>query len=524
MNYKSLLFIALIILLNPCISFSQEKFNIEWGQSNIPRGDVNNIIGIDGNDFHVLYQRTQGAGLFLGNNNDFTISRVQDYKTVQPIKLKLRGDGRVSNLEGLMDFKESIFALSSSTSFSSKTNKLFYHLFPKNNMVGENEGIKIAEYEFKDVGNNRDIFQYNFSQDTSKLGVIFEIKGNRNSAAEFGYVILNDSMKSISAGNHILNYNTWQLDFIDHYVSNTGALYVIAKEYRKRNNSGSWDKFNRAFSQMKLFKVDKKEIKDLNINNESRSIKELKMAHTSDDGFICSGFYGLNQNDNVIGAFSLTLDANSDTLSKWSNHVFNTSIQNQMRTDSRAFIISSEVFKLQELNQTNDGGFVGTSEVNYTEEIQRNSANGAIQSEYHFNSNAILNYKIDSTGNITWCDFIPKIQYSVNDRGDFLSHAKYLKKDKMYFLFNDDDDNYTDDYSFDFPTNLYQMNANARRNVMAVVEVDLKTGAQTRYQIGDRKTFGTVLVPRVSQVDTKNGTLIIYGRTAREQFGRIAFH
>lgn len=524
MKSLNLFLLSLSILLNPWISSSQENYTIEWGPTNIPRGAINNIIGTDGNDFHILTQNRGRGRLLSGGSSDFTISRVSNYNSIEPVRLKLRGEGKPSDLEGVMDFNHSIFALSSNTSFSTKTNRLYYHFFPKFGMLGENDGVKIAEYAFRDGGNSRDIFQFDFSQDTSKIGVIYEIQGAQNDAAEFGYIVLNDSMRSLRSGSHILNYNTNQLDIVNHYVDNNGDIFVIAKEFRKRNNSATWDKYNRLFSQVKLFKVTQDSIIDLKINAGERRVHELKMMRDSTGNFLCTGFYSNSTSNAIIGAYAMTINNLTNEVTNWNVKVFDAEIINALRIDSRRYIIDSELYLLRELEQTSDGGFIGTTEVNYTEEFQRNGANGAVITDYYFNSNSILSYKINKDGIISWSTLTPKIQYSINDSGDYLSSIRYVKGNKIYYLFNDDDENYNDNYQFQNGFNINVMNANKKRNSMVVAEIDGSTGAQKRYSIGNRKTFGTVLVPYVSQRDDENGSLIIYGKTNKEKFGRIAFN
>jgi len=70
------------------------------------------------------------------------------------------------------------------------------------------------------------------------------------------------------------------------------------------------------------------------------------------------------------------------------------------------------------------------------------TSQGQTRSTNHYISKAIMIANITSDGEINWINHIPKHQHSINDGGMLNSFSYFIDKDRIKFLFSDNENNY----------------------------------------------------------------------------------
>jgi hypothetical protein len=87
-------------------------------------------------------------------------------------------------------------------------------------------------------------------------------------------------------------------------------------------------------------------------------------------------------------------------------------------------------------------------------------------------------------------------------------------------IFNDNSRNYNGLGDFTSENGVRSTNFNRRRNAVALVEIDLKSGNVTRKSIFNQKEINSMVLPKLFTVNRQNQELILYGVSGgRERFG-----
>jgi hypothetical protein len=131
-----------------------------------------------------------------------------------------------------------------------------------------------------------------------------------------------------------------------------------------------------------------------------------------------------------------------------------------------------------------------------------------------------LAFKIAVNNNFDWCKTIEKSQSSLNDNGPFSSYSNYIDNGKFCVIFNDNVKNYNSAGDFTSENGIRSTNFNRRRNAVALVEIDLKSGISTRRSIFNQKEINSMVLPKLFTLNRQNQELILYGVSGgRERFG-----
>mgnify|MGYP000660130260 FL=1 len=95
---------------------------------------------------------------------------------------------------------------------------------------------------------------------------------------------------------------------------------------------------------------------------------------------------------------------------------------------------------------------------------------------------------------------------------------------KLYFIFNDNINNYDEDGKFLNEDRLQVANYSKKKNVVALVELDLTSGEQIRSPFFDRTAIKALAMPKLFDVNYNKSELLIYTIYGRnEKFGRLKF-
>ena len=175
-------------------------------------------------------------------------------------------------------------------------------------------------------------------------------------------------------------------------------------------------------------------------------------------------------------------------------------------------------YTMRDVTFLNDGSILGTMEQYYVQ--VRSSVDGRVDQSsnmYYYYYNDIIAYKIDTAGAFSWVSKIEKDQVSVNDGGPYSSFESFVDNGKVYFIFNDNRQNYDEAGNFLNPERLHSANYSRRKNAVALTSIDLESGESTRTNFLERDVSNTLVVPKLFKVNYRTGELIIYSVAGRKE-------
>ena len=97
--------------------------------------------------------------------------------------------------------------------------------------------------------------------------------------------------------------------------------------------------------------------------------------------------------------------------------------------------------------------------------------------------------------------------------------------EKLCFTFNDNVKNYDEQGKFLDADKTYPANFGKKKNVVAIVEVDLEDGAISRKTFFDRQEITALAVPKMFHIDYKTNEMLLYAVYGKkERFGILKFN
>ena len=181
---------------------------------------------------------------------------------------------------------------------------------------------------------------------------------------------------------------------------------------------------------------------------------------------------------------------------------------------------------MRDLFLQKDGTFIGSIEQYYVyRRMNYDNRTGLSSTVYYYYYDDIIAFKLGLNGEFVWQKRIEKSQVSINDGGPFSSYSSFCDGEKIYFLFNDNSNNYGDDGQFSQEgERVYSSNLSMIRNVAASAEIDLLSGSMFRKTLFTRKDLKSLVLPKMFELDQKNCLLFLYAVNGlNERFGIIKF-
>jgi len=541
MRILSILLLAISCCAEPVlaqIGSHGDYFNLEWGDRNRFRGEVQRIVDVNHRSFTVIINRTNFFTALFPNSRRLIFREVGGLSTHSEGKIRLKGDGRNVVATDVIDLGPDLITIAQRSRFWSSKNELFYHKFNYKNPNAVIEGTKIISYFRPATPPHLKQLGLVSSEDITKAAAYYTIPVRQGDFPGFGYVLFDNARGEYEKNTQQIPYVNFQLEIYDQFVSNNGDLYALAKEYYRHNPSLPWSFMNRYFAKVRAFKAVDGKFQEFEINQPDYIIQEFKM-HTDENGnFICSGFYADDIWSGVRGVFVLELDRNTNEVVRSTKMPFTPEFlssgvaawERSWRDRFRANTARQQGlgdFKILEFRKTADGGFIGIAEhqdMQLRERVTGSEENQKVRIDQLYYYDDMIVYKISVDGKLEWARRIPKNQQSTNDEGYFLSAAHAVTNDRVFLLFNDSKRNYNDDGTygdaeFPFPAAMV-----GPWNVIGSVEIDLKTGEMKRRMLPGRSETRTTFVPKYSRFDVRSNEMIIYGKNnRRHRFGLVSF-
>lgn len=524
-----------------CIAFglqlsAQNNLKIQWGSREKYRGSTERIVNINNQNFTVVINRRGFLSFLAPNAQKLVLREVNNMNPAGEKKVQLRAGNRNLSASDVTGLGKDLITLSQRQRGISGQNEMFTHIFDPSNAGKRVEGNKIISYSNWGAPTHLKQLGLIQSEDFTKVAAYYTIPVRQGQFPGFGCVVYDQTGAKSAEFTTQLPYQTYQIDFYDAFLSNSGDFYALAREYYIMNQSQVWSPNNRTFAKLRAFKAIDGKFSEFEINQNGFIIHNMQMSTDEDGNFTCSGFYADDIYSGVRGVFLLVLDRKTNAVISVNKQPFtaefiNTGIaawEQNWRDRNRANMSRNQGlsdFRVLEFRKTADKGFVVIAENQSMELRARVTGTGDEQkityTEYYYRDDIIV-YKLDEKGTLLWVKRIAKNQQSIKDGGYYLSTAVGITSNKVYLFFNDNRRNYQEngDYitgQFPFAFNHPQLN-----HVIASVEVDLATGDFKRSSQPGANENKVVLVPNKCVFNWNANEFIFYGqRNNKHRFGHL---
>lgn len=514
-----------VLMLFGLFAFGQEP-TIEWSKFGNKSGSLIYILPTENNGFYTL--RWSGSRMF----GHYKATKIEGLEEVATAKMKLVADNSIANFEGARVINNNFVLLLS----DKKDNKnVFYMKTFDDTFVNKGKTVELAEYELANGGKGG-WFNIIQSEDKEFFAVIWEIPGKRNDHDVYGYKVFDKNINVIHDGEYPLPFSTKYANINKHHVSNNGDYYLVITELQDNEDSkflqGKYE-----FKSLHIFRINDDGLDDYELNVKGKRIEAIALSTNNEKIASITGLYGEKGEKGVTGIFYQQINLNTNEIVKegfkefdpefitegWSLRDLDRAERRQQRGKGDPKFYN---YRMREAVLTEDGSIIGTMEQYYIQISSYPGPNGAQSSNtYYYYYNDIIVYKINTEGQFEWLKKVRKYQVSTNDGGPYSSYQSFLHKDKLYFIFNDNIDNYDGVGDYIEGDNISVANFGKRKNCVAIASIDISTGAYARKTLFNRKEVTALAVPKLFEADYGKNEMIlytVYGR--KEKFGIMRFN
>ncbi|MDX1651859.1 MAG: hypothetical protein R3277_05170 [Brumimicrobium sp.] len=511
------------------------EFDLEWGPLFRASGNVESLVRTTDGEYYSLVNKTNFYNLFVDYKKRYYFESVVALEPGKRMKLKLTGEGRRTNLEDLTVIGDQIALVSKENYLGSKQTRIFYHLLKPNRYGLDSEGFLIGEFPLLSARSDMSYLGLRNDLNKSKAGFFFTSRTLNDDFLNYTFGILDQNGQLTSKKESSLPFSADELQVIDSYLSTAGDYFVLTRSIDEKDRYGEGWTAERHMD-IRVFKMVDGELNDLKINQSQYMLTEVNIISDKSENLIFSGLYSASPRGNVEGIFFIMTDQEGKLITR-EFHPFSSEflLSNNPSWSNRGLlhfdrsgraIEGVSDFKMHNLRQTSDGGYIAIAE--HFEIEERFSGSGTpgssnrIDTYYYYDD--LLIYKLDKNGALEWKKNVPKLQSSINDGGYYLSIVQALNDSTLFILFNDNVKNYDDMNYYLNLENVRSATFTARKNTIAMVEINLRTGTEERYSLLGKKEMSTVLVPGICRENPENNELFLYSRSGkRHRYGRLIF-
>ncbi|MFN5911019.1 MAG: hypothetical protein ACK45H_06775 [Bacteroidota bacterium] len=514
---REFLFYAIFII--PSLLFGQ-KANVQWGQLENSAGRMISVIPKDGNDFYAL--RWNGGALM----GSYKVSYHQELSQVSSGKLQMTVEKTMANFETVTYVAGKLVVFLSDRKEGRNT---LYMQEYGDDLAAKGEAQKVASYELE-KGHSKGFFEVIRSQDKQFFGVIWEIPGKKEERDIYGFKIYDSEMNLVSDGEYKLPYEGQLSTIHQHYLSNTGDYFISLAEYKEGDRKAQKSFSN--YKAMHIFQITSEGIEDFALNLEGKRVEAMSISSDNNKVFTITGIYGDEDRAGVSGLFFMRCDFNKREVIDEGFEKFGKDFITQDWTDRDREKAEKRESKgkgepqlynyvMRQTEVLQDGSIVGSLEQFYIREVTNyNPQMRTYTTTFYYYYNDIIAYKVGPDGGFEWLKKINKYQVSLNDGGPYSSYARFIDDGNLCLLFNDHVMNYDENGQFLNSDRTYAANFGKKKNVVAMVRIDLESGTTTRETFFDRTEITALAVPKLCNVDYRQGRVLLYAIYGKkERFG-----
>ena len=321
-----------------------------------------------------------------------------------------------------------------------------------------------------------------------------------------------------------------------HHITNQGDYILVVTEHKERNDrflGRNWENFK----ALHIYRITNDSLRSFNVNLEDKRIDDIMVSSNAQNQVVLTGLYGRGNRTGTEGIFTISLDLNADSVVSYKYVAFDKEILRESRTeqqmsryerrwDNRDDAPQIYSYKLRQIQTLADGSQLGFMEQYYERKYTNyDTRTGITTINFYYYYMDIVAFKIDKNGVYQWGKRIPKSQVSMNDMGPFSSFVACNNDQNAYLIFNDNKRNYDEIGVFNQKENsINGLSLSNRKNVVALVKIDLSNGNLERNVFFSRKELSAIVVPKLMHIDWRNKELLMYAINGnREKFGILSF-
>jgi len=506
-------------------AFSQ-GYDIEWGTMENGTGRMVSILPKAGKDFYAL--RWSG-GFLLGS---YKFSNHENFTVTATGKLEMKADGGMANFESAQVVGKKLFV------FLSDKKEGANHFFMQeygNDMLPKGPSKELADYELE-KGKSKGFFNSISSRDNEFFGVVWEIPGKKDEKDKYGFKIFDSELNEVSDGDYRLPYEGKLSTINQHYLSNTGDYFISVTEFEPAEEKKIFKNYLN-YKAMHILHITPDDLEDFTIDLEGKRVEAMTMNSDNDRIFTLTGIYGDQGKAGVTGLFYMranfdkqeVIDEGFEKFGKdfitqdWSDRQKEKAEKKEQKGKGEPQLYN---YVMRQTEVLKDGSVVGSLEQYYVVvNTYRDPKTGATTTTYTYYYNDIIAFKVGVDGGFDWLKKLNKYQVSTNDGGPYSSYARFVDDGKLCFIFNDHVKNYDEQGKFLNADKTYPANFGKKKNVVAIVEVDLEDGAISRKTFFDRQEITALAVPKMFHIDYKTNEMLLYAVYGKkERFGILKFN
>lgn len=493
--------------------------DIRWGELNRKQGSLLYLLSGGQNEFYAL--RWSGSRLF----GHYSVTKHTDFDQVNSAKIRLIADKSIANFEGASVVNDQFVVFLSDK--RDKKNHFYMQQFDEN--LEKIDGIvPLASYDL-DRNQKAGAFQFRDSPNGKYFGVIWEIPGKKDIKDTYGFKIFDREMNVINEGEYKLPFDPNLSEIHEHLISNTGDYFLCLSEFEPSENKTLFSS-KTEYKALHIYRInDDLGLQDFTLDLDGRPVVALAMSTGDNNTFTLTGIYSNTDQSGVAGVFYQKLNLDTEKVESegfqkfdeefitqdWSERSLKRAERRKRQGKGDPELFS---YTMRDVTFLEDGSIIGTMEQYYVQ-VRSNSDGRTDQSSnmYYYYYNDIIVYKIDTAGAFAWVEKIEKDQVSINDGGPYSSFETFIDEGKVYFIFNDNLDNYNTKGEFLYPQKIETASYSRRRNAVALASIDLETGESERTYFLERDKSNTIVVPKMFVVNYRTGELIIYSVSGRKE-------
>ena len=514
-------FMVFMLIQNFCIS---QSTNIQWGALSRGSGALQAIMPVEDADFFGL--RYSGNSI-LGS---YYLVEYENMMRTQSSKIKMVAEQGIANLEKVLTInKEPVVFLSDKIN----GNLCIYLRKLDASLRASGEIKEIACYRSNKLM-SRPEFKVISSVNNSFVAVIWEIPGKKVNADIYGFKVLDSSFNEVNSGEYQIPFNGNMATINQYHLSNTGDFFLNLTEHLKPNDRFFSRNF-RNFKAMHVYQINQDGLEEFSLNLNGRRISDMQMKSNDNKVFTFSGLYAENSlKRGISGVFYLRINYQtkelinqgfipfeSEKINKNWSIVDNRYIK-RYRNGNEPELYN---YRLRNMEVLKDGSIIGSMEQYYVySRTNYDTRSGSSNTINYYYYDDIVAFKIGSQNKFDWITTIPKSQSSVNDGGPFSSYANYVDSSHLCLIFNDNIKNYDDQGEFKSSDKIRSFSLSPRRNAVALVKINLKTGERYRSTLFRQKEIRSIAVPKLFYVNRDKKEMILYAISrGKERFGIIQY-
>lgn len=319
------------------------------------------------------------------------------------------------------------------------------------------------------------------SPDKSKLLVVGWNYNKSKENARITMRVLDENLAEIRRQTYQFDYENRRFAIEDVFIDNAGNVYVAGNNY---NSSLAFSPISPILDQFVLGLFPNSKEKMWRIEKDKYKFPAFKFNLNSASELIGTGFIKKGVKEG-IAFFKINPKTITPTIQ--SQVIIKKDFQEAYRKNNKNFKTPTNDFSGYELNQ-----FIAKADAYFL-----------IGERVNFNYlEDILVIKLDLSGNLIWLSRIPKQQDDIFGTGNF-SYSLLERKEKFYFLFNDDYENYKKEGLNEIKT------AEVLTAQLATAELNLATGELNRRPVRNFIKKDYLFIPRYCKLIGKEEALLI---------------